>query len=360
MMRRSWFSYLVPTLAPLFAVGAATAPPLPAASPDLQKTQITVLYDAFGKASAMTKDWGFAALIEYGGKRILFDTGNNADIFAHNVKAKGIDLTKLDFVVISHRHGDHTSGLNHLLNVNPRVPIYAPKEIAGVFGSAVPGTFYRRNESLPAEMSYFNGKQPETLHFGSPWPQGHFTWVTKTMEVAPGFHLILLKGSWGVDLDVMELSLAIETPDGIVLVVGCSHPTIEKILEATKATIDKPLHLVVGGTHLLPAPDEEIRRIATAMHDTWKVEWIAPAHCTGEPAFAILKQTFGDRYIYAGLGTTLLLGPTVKSVAEAAQRQSMDGEDLEGYRALLARRGDAELYSLALAQQRTETLLARR
>ena len=77
--------------------------------------QITVLYDAFGKTSTMKKDWGFSALIEYGGKRILFDTGNNADIFAHNVEAKGIDLKQLDFAVASHRHGDHTSGLNHLL-----------------------------------------------------------------------------------------------------------------------------------------------------------------------------------------------------------------------------------------------------
>src|SRR5262244_3197900 len=322
MMRSSWLSYLVSTSAVILAGGATAAPP-PAASPDVQRAQITVLYDAFGKTSAMQKDWGFSAFIEYGGKRVLFDTGNNADIFAHNVKAKGVDLTKLDFVVISHRHGDHTSGLNHLLNANPRVPIYAPKEVAGVFGSAVPGTFYRRNESLPSEMSYFDGKQPETLHFGSPWPQGHFTWVAKTMEVVPGFHLILLKGSWGVDLDVMELSLAIDTPDGIVLVVGCSHSTIEKILEATKATIDKPLHLVIGGTHLLPAPDEEIRRIATSMHDTWKVEWIAPAHCTGEPAFAILKQSFGDRYVYAGLGTTLALGPTVKSIAERDQRPAL-------------------------------------
>ena len=73
--------------------------------------QITVLYDAFGKTSTMKKDWGFAALIEYGGKRILFDTGNNADIFAHNVEAKGIDLRQLDFAVVSHRHGDHTWGM---------------------------------------------------------------------------------------------------------------------------------------------------------------------------------------------------------------------------------------------------------
>ncbi len=90
--------------------------------------QITVLYDAFGKTSTMKKDWGFSALIEYGGKRILFDTGNNAEIFAHNVDAKGIDLRQLDFAVVSHRHGDHTSGLNHLLKVNPAVKIYAPQK----------------------------------------------------------------------------------------------------------------------------------------------------------------------------------------------------------------------------------------
>jgi 7,8-dihydropterin-6-yl-methyl-4-(beta-D-ribofuranosyl)aminobenzene 5'-phosphate synthase len=63
---------------------ATTAPPAP---PNPDTAQITVLYDAFGRSSAMKKDWGFAALIEYGGKRILFDTGNNAEIFAHNVKA---------------------------------------------------------------------------------------------------------------------------------------------------------------------------------------------------------------------------------------------------------------------------------
>src|ERR1700741_4639837 len=79
--------------------------------------QITVLYDAFGKTSTMKKDWGFSALIEYGGKLILLDTGNNSDIFAHNVHAKGIDLRQLDFAVVAHRHGDHTSGLNHLFKV---------------------------------------------------------------------------------------------------------------------------------------------------------------------------------------------------------------------------------------------------
>lgn len=287
------------------------------ARPVASKDQITVLYDAFGSDASMKKDWGFSALVEVGGKRILFDTGNNSEIFAHNVRAKGVDLTKLDFVVMSHRHGDHMGGLNYLLSVNPDVVIYAPKENFGVFGSSFPGTFYRRNESLPPEMRYFDGKPPETLRFGTAWSAGRFTQVSEATEVAPGVHLIVLRGPWGVDLDVMEVSLAIDTPQGIVLVVGCSHPTIEKIVEAAKATIDKPIHLVVGGLHLLPAKDEETQRIATALRDTWKVEWIAPVHCTGEPAFEILMEIFGDRYLYAGLGTS------VELVQEASSRHTL-------------------------------------
>ena len=118
------------------------------AATDSQKNRITVLYDAFGKNPAMKKDWGYSALVEVGGKRILFDTGDNPDIFAQNVKAAGVDLKNLDFVVLSHRHGDHMGGLTHLLSVNPSVKIYAPKEPFGVYGSSLPSSFYRKAESL--------------------------------------------------------------------------------------------------------------------------------------------------------------------------------------------------------------------
>jgi len=70
------------------------------------QARIKVLYDSFGKTSSLHKDWGYAALIEYGGKRILFDTGNSPEILGQNAKNMGIDLTKLDFVVMSHRHGE--------------------------------------------------------------------------------------------------------------------------------------------------------------------------------------------------------------------------------------------------------------
>src|SRR5689334_7923251 len=102
----------------VIALVAAFLTLLPALAGAADGKQITILYDAFGPQSALQMDWGFAAFVEYGGKRILFDTGNNAKIFEHNVAELGIDLARLDAVVISHRHGDHTAGLKYLLEVN--------------------------------------------------------------------------------------------------------------------------------------------------------------------------------------------------------------------------------------------------
>jgi 7,8-dihydropterin-6-yl-methyl-4-(beta-D-ribofuranosyl)aminobenzene 5'-phosphate synthase len=81
-------------------VGASVA-----TAADSNIARITILYDAFGKSSPMEKDWGYSALVEYRGKRILFDTGNSPEILAKNAKVKGADLSRLDFVVLSHRHG---------------------------------------------------------------------------------------------------------------------------------------------------------------------------------------------------------------------------------------------------------------
>jgi 7,8-dihydropterin-6-yl-methyl-4-(beta-D-ribofuranosyl)aminobenzene 5'-phosphate synthase len=268
--------------------------------------RVTIVYDAFGKSSPLKRDWGFSAFIEYNGKRILFDTGNNADTFSQNAKALGIDLKKLDFAVISHRHGDHTSGLNHLLSINPSVRIYAPKEGFGVFGAALPATFYRKDESLPDYMRYYDGHPPEKMTFGTPWPNANFAWVDNLTEVVSGIFLISTVSQTPGTLELRELSLAIKSPKGVVLGVGCSHPGIEKILEASMA-VDKHVHLIFGGLHLVTTPDSEITRIAAALHDQWKVDRMAPGHCTGEPAFAALRKAFGDHYLYAGLGSVIEL-----------------------------------------------------
>jgi 7,8-dihydropterin-6-yl-methyl-4-(beta-D-ribofuranosyl)aminobenzene 5'-phosphate synthase len=276
------------------------------ASIDPAKVQITVLYDAFGQTSAMTQDWGYAALVGYGGKRILFDTGNNPDILAQNVKAKNIDLSKLDFVVMSHRHGDHMGGLAYVLKVNPKVTIYAPKEGFGVYGADLPSGFYRKDPSLPLEQRYYNGAPPEIMRFGSAWPGANFQLVDKNTEIAPNIHLVTLVSDKPGTLELRELSLAFSTLEGMVIVVGCSHPGIDKFVESASA-INPRIHLVVGGFHLVVASDPDIEKIVTALHDRFKVEYVAPGHCTGEPAFTALKKAFGDHYLYAGLGTTLTL-----------------------------------------------------
>jgi 7,8-dihydropterin-6-yl-methyl-4-(beta-D-ribofuranosyl)aminobenzene 5'-phosphate synthase len=271
------------------------------------QARITILYDAFGKPSGMKEDWGYSALVEYGGKRILFDTGNNAEIFAQNVKVSGVDLKKLDFAVISHRHGDHTGGISYLLRVNPQVKIFAPKEgLGGVFGTSVPGTFYRQDASLPDYMRYYNGKPPQMMTFGTPWPSANFALIDGVTEAAPGISVIATVSQTPGTLELRELSLAIETPKGLILVVGCSHPGIERIVEAATVT-NKHIYAIVGGLHLVTTPESEIARIVTALHDKWKVDCVALGHCTGEPAFAAFQRAFGVHYNYAGLGSVIEL-----------------------------------------------------
>ena len=269
-----------------------------------KNVQITVLYDAFGNTPAMQKDWGYAALVEFDGKRILFDTGNNPEVLAQNAKAKGVDLSRLDFVVMSHRHGDHMGGLTYVLKVSPRVKIFAPKEGFGVYGADLPGSFFRKEVALPADQRYFAGDPPETMHFGSAWPGANFQLIDRNTEIAPNIHVITLVSDKPGTLELRELSLAINTPEGIVLVVGCSHPGIDKVV-AVANSVNPRIRLIAGGFHLVVANDQDIGKIVSAMHDSSKVEYVAPGHCTGEPAFAAFKKAFGDHYLYAGLGTTL-------------------------------------------------------
>jgi len=130
--------------------------------------------------------------------------------------------------------------------------------------------------------------------------------VDRNTEIAPDIQLIaLVSDKPGTLLELRELSLAISAPEGLVIVVGCSHPGIDKIVLAA-SRIHPRVHLIAGGLHLLTASDSDIDRAVTALHDQFKVDNIAPGHCTGEPAFTALSKAF-DRYLYAGLGTTLSL-----------------------------------------------------
>jgi hypothetical protein len=102
------------------------------------------------------------------------------------------------------------------------------------------------------------------------------------------------------------------------------------------AKINPHIHFVAGGFHLVVAQEPATEKIATSLHDTYKVAFIAPGHCTGEPTFAALQRTFGDHCLYAGLGTTLDLGANPRAASERRAAGVLGEGDLRTYRTLLA------------------------
>src|SRR3954452_10795368 len=176
---------------------------------------VTILYDALGSGPALRIGWGYSALVEYGGRRILFDTGGDLADFRDNVKSLDVDLSRLDFVVVSHRHGDHTSGLHQVLKINPEVRIYAPVEQSQFDTPTVPAQLkmiQRRVDSAPEDMHYYNGKYPERIASGSPWPGAKFTQVREATEVLPGFWLFSTVSDVNGTKEMNEISMAVKTP----------------------------------------------------------------------------------------------------------------------------------------------------
>lgn len=279
--------------------GRPAQDPPAAGSPD----RITVIVDAFGKPG-LELDWGYSALVEVGGRRILFDAGNSGGKFEQNVRKLNIDLRRLDLVVLSHRHGDHTAGIRYVRRLNPDVGIYAPRDEH--FGGPTPAAFFKPEPSLPSEQRYFSGRPPELVPHGSAWGEIPFIQVETPTEVLPGIRLLPSVSETPGMRDLREIALSIDTPAGRIIVVGCSHPGVETALQSTGRK-GEPIRLLAGGFHWVATPLPEIQRMTAGLRDEWKIARIAPGHCTGEPAFKALRDAFGARYAYAGAGTVIPL-----------------------------------------------------
>ncbi|HQZ95348.1 MAG TPA: MBL fold metallo-hydrolase [Pyrinomonadaceae bacterium] len=288
---------------------------------------LTNVYDAFGKDNKELKqDFGFSAVVEYKGKMILFDSGTDANVFERNLKALKIDLRKIDIAVVSHGHYDHIGGFDYLLSVNPKVKIYAP---ADFFSLGAPIKFpFRETEpdaakTLPKEMQYFGGdtviEGMITVPTGRFW-RSDVEYLTVAKEVLPGVTIIAttskLMGTFikyppfdenPQFIGMPELSLALATANGEIIISGCSHSTIESIIQETKKVRKEKIYVVVGGFHLIPYKREYIEGLAQRMKDEYQVESVAPAHCSGQLGFSIFQKAFGDKYKFFGLGERLVL-----------------------------------------------------
>lgn len=153
---------------------------------------------------------------------------------------------------------------------------------------------------------YFEGKFPDAYKVDSAWSGANISQIDKPLEVLPGFFLFRTVSENKGTLEMSELSMAIKTPRGLVVVVGCSHPGIEKILAAA-SQIDSHLYSVFGGLHLVDQTDEQVVQIVSNFQQKWKLERVAAGHCSGEFAQSQFTMQFGARHDHSGLGEAIPL-----------------------------------------------------
>lgn len=297
---------------------------------ELKEGVIINLYDAFSKDTSLTKDFGFSCITKYQGKTILFDAGSNADIFKFNTNKLGIDLSKVDIVVVSHGHFDHLNGLDYLLKVNPKVKIYFPYDI--FWGAPVPfdatGQEPTVKDSLQKYMQYFDGGATKfTINQSGRFWNANVEFIKASKEIMPGLKLITISSAFMgyfscypgksfvegqfnnakgdcKQTGLPELSLSLKTEKGEVLIVGCSHTGVENIIIETEKQTNNKIELVCGGFHMLPYDRKQTLVLVDKIKNELLVHRVAPAHCTGHLAFKLLQDSFGSDYIYAGLGET--------------------------------------------------------
>jgi 7,8-dihydropterin-6-yl-methyl-4-(beta-D-ribofuranosyl)aminobenzene 5'-phosphate synthase len=240
-------------------------------SPSGPLLRFTVLYDNYLYQEGTKPDWGFSCLIEGTEKTILFDTGTQPQILMHNAGVLSVDLKKINQIVISHIHGDHTGGLSAVLEQNPNVTVFFPVSFPPEFG--------RRVEILKARVQA----------------------VDKLIQICPK---VFLTGEMGDE--IKEQSLIVDTARGLIIVTGCSHQGIVNILRRAREILDKPIYLVFGGFHLMQKSNAQIEEIIAAFKEL-KVEKCGATHCTGDNAIAMFKKAFSENYVPMGTGKVITL-----------------------------------------------------
>jgi len=232
----------------------------------MTKDRILILYDNRTDKSDLQPGWGFSALIELKGHRVLFDTGADKLVLERNADALGIDLASTDALVLSHEHCDHIGAITSALHKNLEV--------------FYPASF---NTLFQGEVSGEEG-----------W---HAHPVSQPVEILPRFHST---GELGEK--VVEQSLIVKGDEGPVLITGCAHPGIVEIARVATDIVGEPLRLVLGGFHLYGKVKAEVEKIAADLKRIG-VKQIAPCHCTGERAMELLERTFGKRYLVVKVGS---------------------------------------------------------
>ncbi len=283
----------------------AIAEQSPAQAPKtVQSLRVQVLSTMLvGDSNKGIGEWGFAAIVEVDGQRILFDTGARPDTVLKNVKEMGIDLSNVKDVILSHNHSDHTNGLMTLRRE------FAKTNPAALSRAHVGKGIFWNRPNASGDSNVMVKYKPEYETTG-----GQFIEYAEPKEILPGVWLTgpvprtypeknwsgtgRMKSPDGLVEDTLpeDMSLVFVTDKGLVVLSGCGHAGIINTLEhARKAIKPAPIYAAIGGFHLFALNDEKLDWTAGKLKEFGLKNFLG-AHCTGiEAVYRIRQQTGLDR-----------------------------------------------------------------
>jgi 7,8-dihydropterin-6-yl-methyl-4-(beta-D-ribofuranosyl)aminobenzene 5'-phosphate synthase len=239
-------------------------------TPGVKNLTITVAYDNNPYKEGLETAWGFSAAIVGAEKTILFDTGGGISLLK-NMEELAIEPDSIDIVVLSHVHPDHSGGLAGFLQRNPSVTVYLPE--------LLPQRFKDRSRERAANVVE----------------------VKESLKICENVYSTGQLGKL-----IKEQSLVIRTSKGLIVITGCAHPGIAKIVTKAKDLLEGDILLVIGGFHLEWATKGRIERIISAFEEL-RVRYVGPCHCSGDKARGLFERHFGENYIQIGAGKVIAL-----------------------------------------------------